>query len=76
MSGSVEGMSICDIKTKEIPGRREALEVRVYEDGYYQVTLVDHDGLEIDSIDGQAIGIHQAAVGLAEDIIISRHFDN
>lgn len=76
-SGSVEAMSICDITTKEIPGHRDTMEVRLYEDGYYQVTMVDADGLEVDSIDGQASGsILEAAVGNAEDILISRYFDN
>lgn len=68
-------MSICDTTIKTLTGTNLTIEAHVYEDGYYQVTLVDQDGLEIDSLDGNSNdGNLHARIGLAEDTLISIHF--
>ena len=68
-------MSICDTTIKALQGTSLTIEAHVYEDGHYQVTLVDEDGLEIDSLDGNSNdGNLRARIGLAEDALISIHF--
>lgn len=68
-------MSICDITIKPLEGTSATIEKRVYEDGYYQVILVDGDGSEIDSLDGHSNdGNLHARIGLTEDALIANHF--
>lgn len=69
-------MSICETTDKQVPGTTMTLERRVYEDGYYQVSLLNSEGVEIDSRDGTATtGQMDARIGLAEDILLSDYYD-
>lgn len=69
-------MSICDIKTKELPGHNLYIEERVYEDGYWQVALVDGDGLEMAETDGNDRGGNLTAIlENAADAIITNYFN-
>lgn len=72
----METMSICDTYDTPIPNTNLTLESRVYEDGYFQVSLVDEFGYELDSLDGNARdGEVDSARVIAEERLVSQYFD-